>query len=256
MAPIDQTTPEKVAFKQHYDTEASRYDRHRYACPCKQMISQLQQEFVLDMFRDAERIFEAGCGTGRFTVPLARQGKRIVALDASPYMLRETYRKAEAAGVAHNIEFVLGDMENLGYKAGAFDGALSIAVLRHFLSPARGIAQIAHVVRPGGTVVIDYLNQHIFRFYEPLRGLFVANPNVPDQYFFRNYYSTFDEIHDYMADNGVNIIQHQGFSKLPSHFLWCQLRLSFLSGLLRLLERKLNFGAVMMIGGKKETGNG
>jgi len=243
--------PEKVAFKRHYDLEASGYDLHRYACPCKRMISELQQEFVVRMLRDAERVLDAGCGTGRFTLPLARQGMQVVALDASQEMLDVARRKAAEAGVAHRIEFVLGDVENLDYGDGTFDGATSIAVLRHFPSPARSIGELARVVRPGGTLVLDYLNWYVFRFYEPLRSLFVHSPNVPNPHFFRNHYSTFGEIRDLMTANGVQVVQRRGVSKLPSHFFLCQLRLRFLAGLLRFLERTINFGAVVMVVGRK-----
>jgi ubiquinone/menaquinone biosynthesis C-methylase UbiE len=245
---------EKAAFKQHYDCEASHYDSRRYTCRCKQMISKLQQEFVIDALRDAERVLDAGCGTGRFTIPLARQDKRVTALDASQEMLNVVRRKAEEVGVAHRIEFVLGDVENLDYGTGSFDGALSIAVLRHFPSPARGIAELARVVRPDGTLVVDYLNRHIFRFYEPLRGLFVKDPNVSGQHFFRNYYSTLGEIRDFMAANGVKVNYYKKVSKFPSHLLLCQLRLGFLAGLLRSLERAINFGAVVMVSGRKRSG--
>ncbi len=255
MCPGDQIESEKIAFRQHYDIEAACYDLHRYTCLCKRMISGLQQEFVNHVLRDAGWVLEAGCGTGRFTIPLAQQGKRIVALDASREMLAQARRKAEAAGMTHRIEFVLGDVENLGYGDSTFDGALSIAVLRHFPSPARGIAELTRVVRPGGALVLDYLNWNVFRFYEPLRGLFVQNLNVSNQHFFRNYYSTFGEIHDQLAQNRVHIVQRKGLSKLPSHFLLCQLRLRFLAGLLRSLERGINFGAVVIVGGEKLSDN-
>jgi ubiquinone/menaquinone biosynthesis C-methylase UbiE len=255
MHPNDQIESEKVAFERHYDIEATSYDQHRYACLCKRMISELQQEFVIRMLHDAERVLDAGCGTGRFTIPLARQGIQVVALDASKEMLTVARRKAEQAKVIHRIEFVLGDVENLDFANGGFDGAISIAVLRHFPSPAQGIAELTRVVRPGGTLIVDYLNWHMFRFYEPLRGLFIQDPNVPDQHFFRNYYSTFSEIRDLMARNGAQVVQRKGVSKLPSHLLLCQLHLGFLAGLLHSLEHNINFGAVVMVAGRKQSGS-
>lgn len=217
------------------------------------MIGELQQAFVVHALRGAERVLDAGCGTGRFTITLARQGAHMVALDASQEMLLEVRRKAEEAGVAHRIEFVCGDVENLDYEAGTFDGVLSIAVLRHFPSPAKGIAELARVLRPEGTLVVDYLNWYVFRFYEPLRGLVVENPNVPNQHFFRNYYSTFDEIRKILLTNDVHVIQRKGLIKFPSHLLLCQLRLRFLATLLRFLEQSINLGAVVMVSGTKRA---
>lgn len=39
--------------------------------------------------RDADRVLELGAGTGRVTIPLARDGRRVVAVDQSPAMLAQ-----------------------------------------------------------------------------------------------------------------------------------------------------------------------
>ncbi|MBU0492667.1 MAG: class I SAM-dependent methyltransferase [Chloroflexi bacterium] len=242
---------EKAAFKQHYDAEASRYDAHRYACRCKRLISELQQAFVLDVLGDVGHVLDAGCGTGRFSIPLAERGVQVVAVDASPAMLAVARRKAGEAGVASHITFVQGDVEHLSFAPGSFDGAVSIAVLRHFPSPAVGIGELARVLRPGGAMALDYLNGHVFRFYEPLRGLFVRNPNVPNEHFFTNYYSTLPEVRGFLTANGVQLVRRHGLSKFPAHMLLCRLRLGTLAGPLQALERRVNLGAVVMVGGRK-----
>src|SRR5689334_4995155 len=55
-------------------------------------------------------VLELACGTGRFTVPLARDGHVVVGLDQSPAMLALARDKARAAGV--NVDFVAGDMRD------------------------------------------------------------------------------------------------------------------------------------------------
>jgi ubiquinone/menaquinone biosynthesis C-methylase UbiE len=62
------------------------------------------KEDDLPFFREMARrtggpILELACGSGRLTVPLAREGHRIVGLDSSNAMLDRARRRAEAAGI-------------------------------------------------------------------------------------------------------------------------------------------------------------
>src|SRR5215212_5162530 len=64
-------------------------------------------------YRDLARqmggpVLELACGTGRLTLPLARDGHAVVGLDASPVMLRAAEAKAEAEDV--EVAFFRGDM--------------------------------------------------------------------------------------------------------------------------------------------------
>jgi SAM-dependent methyltransferase len=49
---------------------------------------------------------------------------------------------------------VLGIAESLPFADGAFDGALSLAVLEHVRDPFRAAGELARVVRPGGKVYV------------------------------------------------------------------------------------------------------
>ncbi len=55
--------------------------------------------FVQQRAGATDTLLDVGAGTGRFAVPLARQVRRVVAVDPSPAMLAELARAAEAAGI-------------------------------------------------------------------------------------------------------------------------------------------------------------
>ena len=79
--------------------------------------------FYLDAVGQSRaRVLELGCGTGRFTVPLAQAGHEVVGIDASPAMLASARHKAAAAGVA--IDFVEADMRDPALGARVFDAIL------------------------------------------------------------------------------------------------------------------------------------
>lgn len=70
-------------------------------------------EYLLEILNDmkirtSSRIFEVACGTGRITIPLARHGYNIFALDISEEMLEKAQKKTREAGLS--INYLCGDM--------------------------------------------------------------------------------------------------------------------------------------------------
>lgn len=55
-------------------------------------------------------VVELGAGQGRIAIPIARAGRRVIAVDASPAMRAEGMRRADQAGVAAMIDWVDADM--------------------------------------------------------------------------------------------------------------------------------------------------
>jgi len=66
--------------------------------------------------RSGLKILDAGAGYGRFSVPLAEAGHKVIHLDISPKMVDLARQLGESRGIK-NIEFVCGSVENLA----AFD---------------------------------------------------------------------------------------------------------------------------------------
>jgi ubiquinone/menaquinone biosynthesis C-methylase UbiE len=90
------------------------------------------------------RTLDLGCGTGR-NLPLLA-GTRSIGLDPSWSSLRRARRRA--AGVA----LVQGSAEALPFRDGVFDTVVSGLVLCSVPDPARGLAEVRRVLRPGGTL--------------------------------------------------------------------------------------------------------
>lgn len=105
--------------------------------------------------RPGQSALEVGCGPGSDLFDLAdivAPGGRLVGLDASEIMLAEARRRAEARGAA--ARFAQGDVEALPFGDGTFDACRAARLLVHLADPARAIAEMARVVRPGGRVVV------------------------------------------------------------------------------------------------------
>ena len=96
------------------------------------------------------RVLEVGCGTGRVTRLLAARCREVVAIDASPEMIRvATERSSEHA----NIRYELMDFERFEAASGFFDAVVSVATLHHL--PLRSsLARMRDWVCPGGALLI------------------------------------------------------------------------------------------------------
>jgi SAM-dependent methyltransferase len=115
-----------------------------------------------------KRVLEIGCGTGRLTIPLAREGVcsgfTVTGLDTEAAMLNRAreHLRHESADVQKVVRFVQGDARDLssvGPSAERFDVILMpYGVAHHFLTNEDRLAawRAAHGrLSPGGLFVVD-----------------------------------------------------------------------------------------------------
>lgn len=99
------------------------------------------------------RVFDAGCGTGLFSLRLAQRGFLVTAADIAPQMVQTARAAAEQAGLGGQVRFVVGDLEVIG---GQYDAVVCFDVLIHY--PRPGFAQmcthLAHICR--GPLIFTY----------------------------------------------------------------------------------------------------
>jgi SAM-dependent methyltransferase len=105
-------------------------------------------------------LLELACGTGRLTIPLAREGFAITGLDLSEEMLAVAREKLarEAPEVRARVRLLQGDMRDFGLAERFGLAFIPVASLFHVhLREERRscLAAIRRHLRPGGTVVVD-----------------------------------------------------------------------------------------------------
>ncbi|MDR3740874.1 MAG: metalloregulator ArsR/SmtB family transcription factor [Terracidiphilus sp.] len=106
-------------------------------------------------------IADLGAGDGTFSLLLAQNAQRVIAVDASEKMLEVGSEQARRHGVA-NIEFRHGDMEELPVDDASVDLAFFSQSLHHAAHPDRALREAARILRPGGRLVILDLSRHRF----------------------------------------------------------------------------------------------
>lgn len=101
------------------------------------------------------RVLEVGIGTGANLPGLvATLGARaeLWGLDTSFGMLRRAGEFAEAKGWP--VHLVLADAHRLPFPSATFDRVLHVGGLNAFSDPARALAEMARVTKPGGPIVV------------------------------------------------------------------------------------------------------
>ena len=130
----------------------------------------------------AESLLDAGCGTG-YGLNILRTAfpdASCIAVDFAPAMLERLVDLARASDAS--VLPVCGDLETLPFGAESFDAVWSSLALQ-WCDPARSLAEIARILRPGGLAFIATLGprtlwelrdafsridqaEHVIRFHE------------------------------------------------------------------------------------------
>ncbi len=153
-----------------FDRLASRYDAW-YDAPLGAFVDAREKDAVFGLagVRPGERALDVGCGTGNYTLELARQPllvslspmhpgspAQVVGVDPAPAMLAIATRKAKGEGPP--VHFVQAVAENLPFAPGSFDLVVSVTTLEFVASPEAAVAEMVRVVQPNGRLVVGVLN--------------------------------------------------------------------------------------------------
>jgi ubiquinone/menaquinone biosynthesis C-methylase UbiE len=102
---------------------------------------------------EGERVLDVGTGGGHTAASLAAKGCRVVALDATASMLRETRKLAEEKKVSLAGR-VLADGQLLPFAKRSFDIVTCRLVVHHYRNSPAGVREMARILRPGGRLYV------------------------------------------------------------------------------------------------------
>jgi SAM-dependent methyltransferase len=102
--------------------------------------------------KSSHAVLDAGCGTGRFTILIAKRCREVFAVDFSTKSLEVLQDKAKALGLS-NIKTLASDLTKAELPRDHFDRAISIAVIQHIPTAEGRLSAVRHVcegLKPGG----------------------------------------------------------------------------------------------------------
>jgi 2-polyprenyl-3-methyl-5-hydroxy-6-metoxy-1,4-benzoquinol methylase len=104
---------------------------------------------------DSSRVLEIGCGGGDFAAWLAARGPReVVAQDFSATPIEMAQRRFRH----DNLTYSVGNIEAIDARDASFDIVISCETIEHVPDPATAVAELARVLRPGGTLLLTTPN--------------------------------------------------------------------------------------------------
>lgn len=103
------------------------------------------------------KILDAGCGTGNFSIKLAKKGYLVTGIDISSDMLKIGWEKCRSKNL--NIDFITMDIEKLDFPDNFFDAAFSMAAFEFIADPESAYWELYRVVKPGGQILIGTINR-------------------------------------------------------------------------------------------------
>ena len=102
-----------------------------------------------------DRILDIGCGNGAISIPLLRPDNRLTLLDISSTMISIAQANVPAE-LSENVELLNNDLMVAPLEPHAYGLILCLGVLAHVDSPSATLAKIATLLRPGGSLILEF----------------------------------------------------------------------------------------------------
>lgn len=210
----------------YFDKIALNYDAW-YLTPIGSYVDATEKELVFSLWQTKQGlVLDLGCGTGNYTMALAKQRIKMVGLDKSVSMLKLARRKLP------HTPFVRSDVIYLPFKNETFTGVISITLFEFLSHPQKAIKEIYRVLKPQGEVLIGTMNAISLWFIcKRIKSLFVETA-----YRYARFYTP-RGLKSLLSQAGFVHIETRGVIYLPSFMP------AFLTPLAQFLDKKLSASA-------------
>ena len=133
----------------------------------------LEKELVFSLFeiKHGDAVLDVGCGTGNYTIELAKRGADVVGVDSSEEML--IWARQKAQGERLKVNFQVADALNLPFPDESFDLIPSNGLLCFLKEPEKALMEMHRVLKPGGGLAVGVLNKWSpWAFFRRIKGLY------------------------------------------------------------------------------------
>ena len=111
------------------------------------------EEFVARLgLRPGMKVLDVACGTGNQSIPAARTGAKVTAVDIATNSLEQARKRADAEGL--KIRFIEGDAEDLPAETAQFDVVCSMFGAMFAPRPELVASEMIRVCKPGGLIAM------------------------------------------------------------------------------------------------------
>ncbi len=149
------------------------------------------------------RLLDAGCGSGKYAIPLRMRGFDVVGVDVSIDALRIAGERS--TGRKMGISLLAANVYEMPFQDGSFDVVWCYGVLQHLLLNERELAirDFFRILRRGGMLFLEVFGEEDMRFggHEVEPNTFSRKNGIVYHYFNKN------ELKELLRDFSCNIVE-------------------------------------------------
>jgi 2-polyprenyl-6-hydroxyphenyl methylase/3-demethylubiquinone-9 3-methyltransferase len=162
------------------------------------------------------KILDIGCGGGLVSIPLAKLGANVTALDASEKNIKVAALSAKKFGV--KVDFHHKAVEDLSHEP--FDVIVALEVIEHISNIEIFIENLARLLNKDGILFISTINRTLRAYLQAIIGAEYILRWLPIGTHEFSKFLKPSEIVPYLLKNKLNLVDMKGLNFNPLQWQW------------------------------------
>ncbi len=202
-----------TSFDKNWDDYAISINCRKFSAEWK-VLREVRESHWKEFFKvaEGEKILDAGCGHGEYSMYALREKAKVWAFDYSSEMVKGTQAFMDSF-LMYPEKLTINSITDIPYPDEFFDQVFCLAVIDHLDPEGRNKAmtEVTRVLKKGGRLYIDVPNRYAYhwRFVFYIMRILKLYPKG-DIHFFTPF-----EINKILRDNGLKKINSLGLTFLP-----------------------------------------
>lgn len=167
---IDEQSERVVAY---YQGTAADYDKQYHVPLFEEIYDKMTWRYIESYLPQAGVVLDAGGGTAKWSIPIAKKGLEVVVFDISQDMLNVASVKVKESGLENKVSFRQGDICRVPFADNTFDFVLAEGdPISYCSNPDLAVKELGRVLKPN-----CYLSAGVDSLYGMLRRM-LSQPDV------------------------------------------------------------------------------